>query len=132
MFFKDRRTIISLITTAFVCSIFQFNSSFLVTALEKEKHVPVIYNGPIVSTATFFYVISTIVSAKFVRYMPKRVFLFLSILCCGLSLFVMGPSYILGLPNSFWIFMVGFCICFTTLGCIFIPILPEIIDSFCF
>jgi len=40
-FFRDRRTIFSLITCSYCCFLFQFSSSFFVTVLEYEKKVPI-------------------------------------------------------------------------------------------
>jgi hypothetical protein len=41
MFFMDRRTFFGVITCTYCCFLFQFASSFFVTALEYEKHVPI-------------------------------------------------------------------------------------------
>lgn len=42
----------------------------------------------------------------------------------------MGPSEILNLPNSLWIFLVGQSIVDGAQGFLFIPIIPELIDSY--
>lgn len=41
----------------------------------------------------------------------------------------MGPSDILGLPDEFWLFMIGYGLIGLGLGLLFIPVIPEVIDS---
>lgn len=97
--------------------------------LEKEKHVPNKYNGLIVSLASFFYVITTGICGFVIDRFPKRVFILMSFVFSTFALFLMGPSAVLGLPNELWIFLIGYGGLGASLGFIFIPILPEVIDS---
>ena len=41
----------------------------------------------------------------------------------------MGPSYILHLPDEFWLFMIGYAFLGLGMGLLFIPVIPEVIDS---
>ena len=41
----------------------------------------------------------------------------------------MGPSWILGLPNSAWIFFIGYGLNGFSQGFLFVPIIPEVIDA---
>lgn len=128
-FFSNRRSIFGLITCSFVCLIYSFYSGFLVNVLQDEKHVDPKYNGIIISSQSLFYVLSTILVGYVIDKLPKRVFIALSFTGCTISLFIMGPSNLLGLPNDLWIFILGYALSGASLGLVFIPILPEVIDS---
>lgn len=93
--------------------------------------MPIIYNGPIVSLATFAYFTTTIIAGKYLHLFNKRKVICLSFFVCSLSLFVMGPSHLLRFPDVFFLFMLGFFISNAAQGVLVIPILPEIVDSFC-
>ena len=100
------------------------------TALEFEKNVPVQYNGPITSLASMSYLITTVLTGYIIYLFPKRLFILLSFVGSTAGLFMMGPSMLLGLPNVFWLFMVGYIVMSGSLGFLFIPILPEMIEAF--
>lgn len=130
-FYANLRGFFSLLTCTFVCLIFTFQGSFLAPALkfkgfdgENEK-----YKGYIMSVTPAFYVISTFVVGYVINKLSKRVFITLSFLSCTLGIIIMGPSYFLGLPNQLWITIIGMAINGAALGFVFIPILPEMIDS---
>ena len=76
-----------------------------------------------------FYVLFTTLVGYFIDRLPKRVFIALSFTGCTISLFIMGPSKLLGFPNDLWIFLLGYAMSGASLGLVFIPILPEVIDS---
>jgi MFS family permease len=113
-----------------VCIIIQFFSSFFVTALETEKNVPQQYAGFIASSAAVCYLITTLITGYIVHLLPKRIFIMLSFAGCTVGLFLMGPSSLLGLPNVLWIFLLGFCVLEASLGFLFVPLLPEVVESF--
>ena len=46
------------------------------------------------------------------------------------ALFLFGPSHLLGLPQNFYLMMVGYGMVGFAEGFLFAPILPEIIDAF--
>lgn len=52
-----------------------------------------------------------------------------SFIMMTVSIFLMGPSQILGLPDEFWVFAVGYGMLGCSIGLLFIPIIPEMIDS---
>ena len=130
MFLKSRRTLFGLLTLAYCCLLFQFNTSFFVTVLENEKKIPLEYNGFIISYGALMYMISTILTGYISYIMPKRLFILFSLVSLALGLFLMGPSSILGLPNYIWLFLIGLGLTDAAQGFLFIPILPEIIEAF--
>jgi MFS family permease len=123
------RTIFGLITCTYACLIFSFHASFFTTALKDEKGVSEIYHGLIVCVQPLFYVLSTVVVGYVFKMLPKRAFIALSFFGCAIAIFIMGPSYLLGLPNYLWILLIGQALQGAALGFVFIPILPEVIDS---
>jgi MFS family permease len=74
------------------------------------------------------YVICTFLVGYVSEKLSKRVFISVSFVGCIISLILMGPSYYLGLPNQLWILIVGMGLQGASLGFIFIPILPEMIE----
>jgi hypothetical protein len=74
--------------------------------------------------------LSTILTGYISYIMPKRLFILTSFISLSIGLFLMGPSAILGLPNKLWLFLIGLGLTDAAQGFLFIPILPEIIESF--
>lgn len=128
-FFSNLRSFFGLLTCTYVCLIFSFHASFFTTALKNEKGVDEFYHGFIVSVQPTFYVLCTIVVGYVINKLPKRVFITISFFGCAIAIAIMGPSYYLGLPNYLWILIVGQAMQGGALGFVFIPILPEMIDS---
>jgi MFS family permease len=112
-----------------VCVIFSFSSSFFTPALLKEKHVPEVYHGVIVSISSLFYVAFTILVGYVIDKFPKRLFILVSFGGCALAMLLTGPSYLLGMPNKLWILCIGQALQGAFLGLIFIPIMPEMIEA---
>jgi len=102
-----------------------------VTALEYEKHIPIQYNGAICSYGSLTYMLTTVLIGYISHVLPKRIFILISFASISFGLLLMGPSSMLGLPNSIFIFLVGYGIVGAAQGFLFIPILPEMIESFC-
>jgi MFS family permease len=102
-----------------------------VTALEYEKHVPIQYNGAISSYGCLTYLATTVLTGFISHWFPKRIFIIISFAGVTLGLFVMGSSSMLGLPDTILIFLVGYGVLNAAQGFLFIPILPEMIESFC-
>jgi MFS family permease len=98
--------------------------------LKEEKGIDEYYHGFILSIDSITYVICTLLVGYFADKLSKRVFIALSFGGCILSLILMGPSYYLGLPNETWILILGMGLQGASLGFVFIPILPEIIEAF--
>ena len=128
-FFTNLRGIFALLTCTYVCLIFQFYAAFFTIALKEEKGIDEYYHGFILSVDSITYVICTFLVGYISDKLSKRVFISLSFGACIISLILMGPSYYLGLPNQIWILIVGMGLQGASLGFIFIPILPEIIEA---
>lgn len=117
-------------TCSYCCIFFQFKSSFFVTVLEYEKHVPVQYNGIIVSYGSLIYLGTTLITGQISHLMPKRLFKAFTFVLISIGLFLMGPSQLLNLPDHLWIFLIGQGIVEGAQGFLFIPIIPELIESY--
>ena len=100
------------------------------TVLEYEKHIPIQYNGVIVSYGSLIYLSTTLLTGQISHLMPKRLFKVLGFVLITIGMFLMGPSEILNLPNYLWIFLAGQSIVDGAQGFLFIPIIPELIDSY--
>ncbi len=55
--------------------------------------------------------------------------MFVSFLLTSLSLFLLGPSQLFGMSTSLWIVLLGYGVNGMAQGFIYIPLLPEIIES---
>lgn len=106
-FFTNRRSFFGLITCTIVCFLVAFPESFFTPALKQEKGVPEIYHGLIVCVQSLFFVMGTFVVGYVINKLSKRVFMTISFAACSIALLLLGPSYILGLPNFLWILLVG-------------------------
>jgi len=47
---------------------------------------------------------------------------------CGISIGLMGPSNLIGLPDKLYLVMIGMCVIGLNMSLAFIPPIPEIID----
>jgi len=105
-----------------------FKSAFLSTHLEK-KNVDISYHGWIIAISPFFYIFS----GNFIGYVidkaPRRIFMFFAFIIVSLALFMMGPSASIGFPDELWLLCVGTGVIGLASGFVFIPILPEVIES---
>ena len=83
----------------------------------------------IIAISPFFYIFS----GNFIGYVidkaPRRIFMFFAFLLVSVGLFMMGPSDLLGLPKNIELLYVGTGIIGLASGFVFIPILPEVIES---
>lgn len=75
------------------------------------------------------FLLFTIFVGSVITKLPKRVFMVLSFGGCTLSLFLLGPSSLLHIPNTLPFLLAGQALLGGSLGFVYIPILPEIIDS---
>lgn len=128
-FFSNVRSFFGLLTCTYVCLIFSFHASFFTPALWKGKHLKEEYHGYVVMIQPCFYVGCTFLVGYLINKLPKRVFIAISFFACSIAIAIMGPSYYLGMPNQLWILCIGQALSGSALGFVFIPILPEIIDS---
>jgi len=61
--------------------------------------------------------------------MSRRLLILVSFLVLGFSMFLQGPSLLLSFPDWNWIFLLGFAINGFAQGFIFIPLLPDALES---
>ena len=62
--------------------------------------------------------------------MPKRLFKVLAFILISVGMFLQGPSQLLGFPDRLWIFLLGQGIVEGGQGFLFIPLIPELIESY--
>lgn len=77
----------------------------------------------------FVYIIGTLTVPLISDRIQKRLVLMCSALGLGIFLFLVGPSQILGFPDSFTLLIVGLVIVANFLAPVAIPALPEMIDA---
>lgn len=77
----------------------------------------------------FTYTISTTLVSKITSRFPRRLFILMSFLMLSVAILLQGPSSLIGIPDSNYIVLVGFAISGIAQGFVFIPLLPEAIES---
>ena len=97
--------------------------------LRHEKEIDPSYNGFVLSLPMFTYTVSTAFVSSLTSRFPRRLFIFASFLLLSISMLLQGPSQLLGLPNSNVIMLIGYSISGIAQGFVFIPLLPEAIES---
>jgi MFS family permease len=75
------------------------------------------------------YTISTAFVSKLMVRFPRRLFILLSFVMLSFATLLQGPSSLLHLPDSNMVMMLGFAISGIAQGFVFIPLLPEAIES---
>ena len=63
--------------------------------------------GYVFAVPCFTYAISSICVTYIVKRFPRRLLIFVSFIVTTLSLFMMGPSEVLGFPNYLWLLVLG-------------------------
>ena len=124
----NRRALFALISCGMVMVFEYFKSAFMTVYLE-EQGVGKQYHGWIIGIPPLFYIISGNVIGHVIDKAPRRIFMFSAFIFMTLALFLMGPSNILGFPKKIWIFFIGYAVNGLASGFVFIPILPEVIES---
>lgn len=128
-FFASRRCLFALASCTVVCLMFSFSEPFFTPALKDEKGIPEAYQGLIMGASSVTFLGATIFVGQVIGLLPKRVFMTISFFCCVVGLFLLGPSWLLGLPNSVYILLGGQALLGAGMGFVFIPILPEMLDA---
>jgi len=128
MFFFNKRAFFALVSCALIGIFTAFYSAFL-SLVVISFGIEASAAGYVFAVPCLFFAISSFLVTYIVEKLPRRLFIFLSFAVTVVSLFLMGPSELLHLPNSFWILLLGLAINGAAQGFVFIPLLPEIIDS---
>ncbi len=95
--------------------------------LENEKHIPSEYYGFILAFPSFLYAITSACYGIVAARVPRRLFILVCFILLTILTFLTGPSPFL--PNSFWIFLIGYGFSGGVQGFLFIPIIPEVIEA---
>jgi MFS family permease len=129
MFLTNKRSLIAYMSSTIVCFFMSYQSSFLTEVLENDKGVPEIWNGPILALSSVTYTISCFAVNIFSGRIPRRLLILVSFLMLAASTILQGPSQWLGLPDNMVIVLIGFALNGVAQGFIFIPLLPDAIES---
>ena len=127
-FLTNKRSLFAYISCSLICVYTSFNSSFLSIVLE-DYGLDGTNIGYIFAVPCLMYALSSALVTYIIRRFPRRLFVFFSFLLASLSLLFMGPSSLLNLPNYLWVIVIGLVMNGIAQGFIFIPVLPEIIES---
>jgi DHA1 family solute carrier family 18 vesicular amine transporter 1/2 len=128
MFLKNRRSLFAYLSCAMIGIFTSYNSSFLSIILE-DFGFSSSTTGYVMAIPMLTYTLSSIAVTYLVKYIPRRLFIFISFVITSISLILVGPSPLLGLPYTLWILIIGYALGGVGQGFTFIPLLPEIIDS---
>ncbi len=82
-----------------------------------------------ISISPFFYIISGNFIRNIIEKAPRRIFMFLAFILVSIGLLLMGPSELIGFPDEIWLLYIGTGLIGLASGFVFIPILPEVIES---
>ncbi|CDW78446.1 major facilitator superfamily protein [Stylonychia lemnae] len=129
MFLVNRRANFAFIGCIFVCISMSYNSAFLTDVLRTEKNIDPYYHGFVLSFPMLTYTVSTIYVCKILKYFPRRIFIMISLIILATATFFQGPSQILNIPESNTLMILGFGLCGIGQAFVFIPLLPEAIES---
>jgi MFS family permease len=130
MFFNNSRSIFALITCTMVVIFIDFYEAILSVHLLQVYELGSMYNGYVFAVPCLTYCIATpLVSEISERFPSKRVFILLSLALTVVSLFLAGPSPLLGFDQSFILLVSGLALIGVSAGFAFIPIFPEIMES---
>ena len=129
MFLKNPRAMFSMMSCCIVCFFMSYQSPFLTDVLRKEKGIDEIWSGPILALPLATCFVGCILVNKAANLMSRRLLILVSFLVLGFSMFLQGPSLLLSFPDWNWIFLLGFAINGFAQGFIFIPLLPDALES---
>ena len=129
-FYKNRRVLFACASLTMQSYFVNFKQSFMATSLVDTGKVREDNLGKTLSLAALFLIISCNIVARFINRAPKRVFLLICFIMITISNLLMGPSNALCLEKYFIpLFFIGQGLNGFSQGFLFIPALPEIIDS---
>jgi sugar phosphate permease len=86
-----------LITIVLVCIYQSFNSAIIALVIEGYG-IPSYAVGYIFALPSLTYTFSSAIVSLFIEKVPRKLFFFCSFLLATISLLLMGPSKLLGLP----------------------------------
>lgn len=124
----NRRGLFALSSCGILMVFENFKSAFLSVYLE-HKGVEKSYHGWVIAISPFFYILSGNFIGYIIDKAPRRIFMFLAFILVTFALFLMGPSQLIGFPDKIWLLYIGTGLIGLASGFVFIPILPEVIES---
>jgi len=107
-FLLNRRASFALITVGMTMLLASFKSSFMTPYLKKRGYEEDTH-GWIIGIPSMFYVISCNIVGRIVDKAPRRIFLVVSLVAMTVSGFFLGPSQMLGLPDSVPLLLAATC-----------------------
>lgn len=106
MFFFNKRAFFALLSAALIGIWTSFYQSFL-SIVVVDFGIKASSAGYIFAVPCFCFAVSAFLVTYFIQKFPRRLFIFASFLATTVSLFLMGPSELLHLPDKFWLLMIG-------------------------
>eukprot|EP00347_Sterkiella_histriomuscorum_P011555 403372011 len=128
-FLTNRRVMFSYAACVVLCIMTSFSSGFLTIVLTQTMQIDEAYVGYILAIPASAYIISSILVNKFIEHIPRRIFMVTTFAIYFLGTLLLGPSQVFAFPNQLYLFFIGYFISGLAQGFLFIPILPEVIDS---
>lgn len=105
-----------------------FFKIFFVLELEKSYKINEDYAGYLLSTTSFVYLIACLLLPYTCEKSPRKLLFFLSMVGFGVCCFLLGPSELLGFPNSYYLMISSLPIMGIFQVFVFIPIIPEMLE----
>lgn len=129
LFFKNKSSVLMIISLVLICIYQSFNTAIMAIVLTGYG-IPDTHIGYVFATPCVTYIGATIFISFFIKKLPRRLFFFGSFIAVVCALFLMGPSPLLGIPpEDIRIIIFGWAFIGVAQAFIFIPIMPEIIES---
>jgi MFS family permease len=106
MFFYNKRSFFALISCAIMGIFSAFYGAFLSLVMIDYGLSPS-SAGYIFAIPCLTFAISSFLVTYIINKLPRRLFIFISFFGTAISLFLMGPSKLLHLPDYLWILLIG-------------------------
>jgi hypothetical protein len=128
MFYKNRRAMVAIILSIFAMIFMLFFNSILSLKLHffnvLDQNI-----GYVFSLGCCSYALSSILVLKILNYVPARYLTQMALVLATISLFILGPSQLLNLPDELYLILIGFTLAGISLSFIIVSLLYEIILS---
>lgn len=109
MFLFNKRSFFAYVSCALIGVYTSFNYAFLSLVLQEfglsDSQIGYVFAIPCLA-----YCICTVLVSYVVGKLPRRLFIFISFMLFTVSLFLLGPSLMLHMPDLLWILILGYAI----------------------
>lgn len=129
MFFTNVRAMTAIISSMFAMIFMLFYEPVLTTYLQDQYQMSDKYFGYVLAIGCFTYAFSSPLVGMLCSKIKRRYVTLGAFVFCGISMFLFGPSELLGLPPKLGLTLSGVGALGCSVAFLFVPLLPEIITA---